>query len=151
MASSETLPIIAGLAVGVTLIALFSIMFSNPTIAGINSNNHIALTLEGMKSNYASGERIIVSVHAKGNSDNFCNIGSPSVVIRDNSNGKITYWPNPFGFSTAMMCNKSSPVDITWTYGDEVEEEIILEKTGSYAVIASLEDVTIQQQFFIAN
>jgi hypothetical protein len=151
MPSSESLPIIAGLAVGVALIGVFSIMFSSTSSAQINANNHIEVNIEGIKSNYTSGEKIILSVHAKGNSDNYCNIGSPSVYIRDNSDGKIIYWPNPFGFSTAMMCNTSSPVDMMWTYGDEVEQEIILEKAGSYAVVASLEGVTVEKQFAIVN
>ena len=151
MTSSESLPVIAGLAVGIALIAVFSIMFSSPSSAQINTNNHIELTLEGMKSNYSSGEQIILTVHAKGKSDNSCNIGSPSVFIRDNSNAKIIYWPNPFGFSSAIMCNKSSPFDIAWTYGDELGEEIILEKAGSYALVASLEGVTIEKPFDIVD
>ena len=145
-------PAIAGLAVGIALVVVFSIVFASPSSDIMKGDYEINLAIGGMKSTYKSGEHIVVSISAKGISDNACNIGSPSVYMRDESNGgRIIYWPNPFGFSYALGCNGSDPIDKTWTYGDDAESEIVLDKAGSYTVIASLEDATIEKQFVVTN
>ena len=145
------IPTIAGLAVGIALVAVFSVVFASSSSAIMKIDNEINLTIDGMKSTYKTGQQIIVSVSAKGISDNACNITSPSVVMRDNDNGKTIYWPNPFALYTAMGCNGSDPIDKTWTYGDNAESEIILEKAGSYTVIASLEDATVEKKFIVTS
>lgn len=118
----------------------------------LNNINKIYLTIARFSDTYKQGEPIIFSVNAKGVSDNACNIGSPSVYMRDESNdGKIIYWPNPFGFNTAMGCNGPDPIDKTWTYGDDAKSEIVLEKPGSYTLVAALEDVVIEKKFIVTS
>ncbi len=143
--------VIAGLVVGIGFVAVFSIIFASPSSAMIKGDNEINLSIEGMKSTYKSGEQIIFNVNAKGISDNACNIGSPSVYMRDNSNGKTIYWPNPFGFSTSMLCNGPEPVNKEWMFGDDAESEIVLEKPGSYTLVTSLEDITIEKKFVVTQ
>lgn len=111
--------------------------------------NYIELTISGLKSSYKAGEHIVFSVSAKGASDNACNINSPSVVMRDNGSGKTIYWPNPFGLYYAMGCNGADLIDKTWTYGDDAESEIILDKAGSYTIVASLEEATVEKRFAV--
>jgi hypothetical protein len=141
-------PVIAGLVVGVAFTIVFSIGFAN--LSPVNGDYKINLTIEGINT-YKSGEQIVFSVDAKGISDNACNIGSPSVYIRDESNDETIYWPNPFGLSTAMLCARPEPVDKKWTFGDDDESETVLDRPGSYTLIASLESVTIEKQFVITN
>ncbi|MEW6605699.1 MAG: hypothetical protein AB1351_13565, partial [Thermoproteota archaeon] len=111
----------------------------------------INLTIVGLQSTYKAGEHIIFTVSAKGVSDNACNINSPNVVMRDNDSGKTIYWPNPFALYYAMGCPGPEPIAMHWTFGDDAESEIILDKVGSYTVIASLEDITTEKQFDITN
>lgn len=117
---------------------------------GLGENDKIELTIDGLRNTYRTGEHIIFSVSAKGISDNACNIGSPSVDIRDDSDGKMLYWPHPFGLSYAMGCPKASQIDEVWTFGDNAEEEIVL-NSGSYTVLASVEGVTIEKQFAVTS
>jgi hypothetical protein len=93
----------------------------------------------------------VVSVNAKGISDNACNINNPSVVIRDNGSGKTIYWPSPVALYTAVGCNGADPIDKTWTYGDDAKTETILEKPGSYTLVVALEDAVTEQQFTVTS
>lgn len=145
-----TVPVITGLAVGIAFVVAFSIL-AGPSLTGVVTEdyNHINLAIGGLKSTYESGEPIIISVTAKGISDNACNISSPSVYMRDESNdGKIIYWPNPFALYTAIKCAGPEPIDKMWTDGDDAKK-IVLDKPGSYTLIASLEDVTIEKRFSV--
>lgn len=151
MTETSVVPVIAGLIVGVTFVAVFSVLFVNPSIAMVKGDNKINLTIDGMKDTYKSGEHIVFSVNAKGISDNTCNIGSPSVYMVDESGDKIIYWPNPFGFSTALLCGTTEPVDKEWKFGDDVESETVLDKPGPYTLVASLEGVTIEKRFVVTD
>jgi len=114
------------------------------------AEDKIELTIDGLRNTYRTGEHIIFSVSAKGVSTIACNIVSPSVDIRDDSDGKMLYWPHPFGFSYAMGCPKMQ-IDNVWTFGDNVDEEIVSENSGSYTVLASIEGATVEKQFTVTN
>jgi hypothetical protein len=151
MDNNGIIPAITGIAVGIAFVVVFSILYASSSSAMPNDHNQINLTIEGMKSTYLSGEQIIFSVNAEGVSDNTCNIGSPSVLIRDENSGKVIYWPHPFGFNTAIKCANIEPINKEWVFGDDAESVIVLDKAGSYTVIASLEEVTIERHFAVAN
>lgn len=125
---------------------------SSPVVDDAEEGLYLNLTIEGLQDSYKTGEHIIFTVKAEGVSDNACNIDSPSVYIRDDSNGgKIIYWPNPFGVSYAMGCLGPGTVDKTWTYGDDAKSETVLGTPGSYAIVAALEDVKIEKKFLVAE
>jgi hypothetical protein len=156
------MPALASLAIGVTFVMMLAIILDiSPIIpdggelrhppSGTSSTlERIDLTIGDMKSSYTVGEHIIVSVRANGTSDWACNIGSPTVVMRDNSDGRIILYPEPLFFSTALLCPQSR-IDKTWTYGEEPDELITFDKIGSYAIIASVRDVTVERQFAIVS
>ena len=96
----------------------------------------------------SAGEPIIFSINAKGVLDNACNDSTPSVVMRDESSGKTIYWPQPFGLSTAIKC-PAEEIDREWTFGERTGEEIVLDKAGQYAVIASYEGTNIEKKFSV--
>jgi hypothetical protein len=145
-----TVPVITGLAIGIAFVVAFSLSASSISTELVTEDyNRISLAISGLKSTYEPGEPIIITVTAKGISDNACNRPTPSVVMHDNSNGKTIYWPHPFGFSTAMKCTGPEPINEEWTYRDDVGEEIILDKPGPYTVFASYEGITTEKEFSI--
>jgi hypothetical protein len=116
-----------------------------------DNRDKIDLTIIELKDAYRQGEKIIFSVSAKGVSDNACNIDSPSVSLRDDGNEKTINWPLSFGFNTALMCGGSEPLDKKWTFGDEPENEIVLDTPGLYIIVASIEDITTEKKFIVTG
>lgn len=145
--SGASVPAIAGLAAGIAFVVAFS-MLSGPPLSSALETRRIDLAIEGLRDAYPLGERVVFSVTAKGILDNACNRSSPSVVMRDEGTGRTIYWPHPFGFSTAMRC-ATDGIDRGWTFGEDVDKEIILEKPGRYSVIVSYEGSRIEKQFSI--
>lgn len=143
----STVPVIAGLAAGVAFVVVFS-MLAGPSPAAVLETKHIRLTIDDLQSTYKSGELIVFSVTAKGVLDNACNLGNPSVVMRDESSGKTIYWPHPFALSTALQC-QTEEIDREWTFGDKADKEIILDKAGQYSVIASYGDARVEKKFSV--
>ena len=94
------------------------------------------------------GEPIVLSVTAKGILDNACNYGTPSVVMRDEGTGRTIYWPHPFQVVTALRCSTDG-IDREWTFGEDADKEIVLEKPGRYSVIASFAGASVEKQFSV--
>jgi hypothetical protein len=112
---------------------------------------YIDLTSADLESTYKIGDPIMFSVKAEGVSNYVaCNSLSPAVAIHDDSNGKEINL-NPIRFSTALLCVEPMPFDKEWMFGDEGQKLIILDKAGSYEVVASLEDVTVEKQFIVTS
>lgn len=144
-------PAIAGLAVGIAFVVAFSLFAGHSSASQrmMAIENKNVLFIEGLKGTYGAGEQIAFSVNAKGISDNLaCNSLPPAVAIRDDGNGKEIKL-NPIRFSTALLCTEPRPFDKEWTFGDKPDEKIVLDKAGSYTVVASLEDVTVEKKFSV--
>lgn len=142
-------PVIAGLAVGTAFVVAFSLIAGSSSAGVVTDHyNRISLAIEGLKSTYESGEPIVLSVKAKGISDNACNYSSPSVVMRDDSNGKTIHWSHA-GISTTLKCAGPEPIDKEWKFGDDAREEIMLDKPCPYTVLASYEGVKIEKKFSV--
>lgn len=116
-----------------------------------DNTNQIDLTIAGLKDAYRSGEQIVFGVSSKGISDNACNIRSPSVSIQNDDNQKTINWPISFGFSTELMCGGSEPLDKEWSFGDQPENEIVLDTPGSYTLVASIEGITTEKKFVVTD
>lgn len=155
--SATAMPIMAAFGVGIAFVVL-SIIFLSPSQPSPGSATgkveHIDMTIADLKSTYRPGEPIIFSVKAKGVSllDIACNGESPRVGIRDDGSGgeeKINL--TPIIFKTALQCIEPVTFDKEWTFGDEPGEEIALDKAGSYTVVASYEDILVEEKFAIAG
>jgi hypothetical protein len=147
---SDTLSVVSGLIIGGAFVVVFSIVFSASSFAPAQAHNEINLAIEGMKSTYKSGEQIVFSVSAKGISDNACNIAYPGVSIHGGGEEKIN-WPISFGFNTAMGCGGPESLDKEWMFGGEPKNEIVLDTPGSYILVVSVEDTTIEKQFVVTG
>jgi hypothetical protein len=152
MDNTRLMPIIVAFGVGITFV-IFSFALTSPSPKSdiAVEAEFIDLTIADLESTYKIGHPIMFSVKAEGVSDYIaCNSLSPAVAIRDGSNGKEINL-NPIRFSTALLCVEPMPFDKEWTFGDDAEKEIKLDKAGSYEVVASLEDVTIEKQFIVTS
>lgn len=150
MADDIMIPMIIGFAVGIGFVAL-ALTIASPSLAsGSEESNHIELSVEGLQSTYKTGEQIILSVNARGISDNACNIHSPRVSL-ESGDGQIIHWPNAYALYTSAGCPGPQQVDKAWTYGNDVETEFALAEPGSYTLIASLDDVTIEKSFNVTS
>lgn len=104
------------------------------------------MAIDDLQSTSKTGEPVVFRVRAKGVLDNACNYGGPSVVMRDESTEKIIYWPEPFVLITALKC-RAEEIDREWTFGEDLEKEIILDRSGPYSVIASYGDQRTEKKF----
>lgn len=147
MSGMPTFPVVVGLAVGVAFVITFSVL-AGPTFPTDIETRHVILAIDDLKDTYKSGESIVFRVTAIGVLDNACNHSSPSVVMRDESNGKTMYWPEPFGFSTAIRC-PTEEIDREWTFGEDLKKEIVLDMPGHYSVIASYEGASMEKKFSV--
>lgn len=67
--------------------------------------------------------------------------------MRNESNEKIIFWPNPFAANTATKC-PAEEIE-RWKFGDNPETETIFDMPGRYSVIASYEGMTVEKGFLL--
>ncbi|MEO9296208.1 MAG: hypothetical protein ABI347_11505 [Nitrososphaera sp.] len=161
---SVAVPVAAGLAAGITFVALFS-LFSIPQGSWtlLNKNEFIAIEIKGLKDTYRLNEPISFSIYVKGASRGLCNNPQATAVIVSLATGKPV-WSTPLPtFQTAMLCNVQE-IDREWRFGYEGEELpyqsaltydekkydnlIAVDKAGQYRLIASFDGQTAEKEFF---
>lgn len=138
---SIIIPLMVTIGIGVAVLVVLSSMPSDslkPKVATQEENvEHIDMTIEGLETIYVPGELIVFSVRMEGFSDSdiVCNRYPPKVVIRDGGGEETVL--NPFRLHGAVACTGPEEFDIVFTFGDD--EEIALDRPGTYAVVASYE------------
>lgn len=149
-------PVIAAIGIGVAILIVLSVMLSDsshPVVATeAQDTEHIDMTIEGLESIYVPGELINFSVRLEGFSDSdiVCNRYPPKVAIRE-AGGEETVL-NPVRVNRALACTESIEFDIAFTFGNE--EDVALDKTGTYAVVASYEsdaNLTAKSEFVVKD
>ena len=66
MGEGSAAPVAAGLTVGATLVVLFASIFDTVDHSFTDNRSHIDIAIQGLKDTYASGEKIVLTIHIRG-------------------------------------------------------------------------------------
>lgn len=142
---NDAVPVIAGLAVGIAFVALFASFFSS---AEIVTGQHIDVSIEGLKTEYAIGEQITYTVKANGYgvlSDAY-----PYAKIINTDTNDMT---NEMLYDFVVMWDEPNDaprtIDAEWPVAERYND-IILYESGNYKLIVELGDETLERQFRVS-
>ena len=143
------LPVIAGLAVGITLILLFSFYLgiSRDTVTGTTKSG-VTISLAGLKDQYETSEPLNFTVTAKGHGS-FCGY-DPTAKILNGVSGKVVYHTP---VSNIIVDCLPEPVDVhnTWTFYDIAypDAAVVIGETGRYRLVVELQGVVLEKPFVV--
>jgi hypothetical protein len=158
MTQGTTTPAIAGLAVGIAFVVLFSTAVLAGRLPTTNSNpvldryRHVDLSLDGLKGSYRAGEPIDFLLVAEG-FDAQCDT-YPSITIA-NSTGDVVWTYEPAGL---MGCgdpdaNFAHDIRTNWNTTSQLgsSSPIVIHRPGSYTLRATYHGRTVERGFTVAN
>jgi hypothetical protein len=144
----STIPVVAGLAVGIAFVVLFASFFDSAAPI-VQRKFHAELSIEGLKDRYSVGERIDFTVRAAGYGT-IC--GYPDLKVIDwDRNGKTILAPER-GI-TLLICDlDAANFDRTWKLSElGVANPITIDEVGRYSIVISFGTVGEAVGYFIVD
>lgn len=163
MVYGSLLPVIAGLAIGIALVVVFSIFAFGGSAS--EKIRRVAIEVGDLKDTYQVGEPISFTVNANGISNNLCNHPKPHIRIVNADDGEETAWASPSTFSTAMGCINPQGFELKWRFGYSGEElpypsvldylpydnHIVMKKAGLYKMTVEFENLVVEREFQVTR
>jgi len=166
-------PVIAGLAIGIAFIAVFTIVFG--TTKPITERKFgVDISIIGLKDEYARGEGIEITINAKGFVDSICGNDYPNVVIVKELENEIAFDLTVDNY-LAVCGSEPESINKSWHYGnidpyeiaypdhenisnstpifvpDIGSQPIELEAAGIYKLLVSFKNATIVKEFNVTQ
>jgi hypothetical protein len=142
--------VIAGLAVGIALILLFSFNSSafRDNVTGTTKSGGITISLAGLKDQYATNEPLNFTVTARGHGL-ICGF-DPTAKILNAESGEVVYEVPTLDLIYECL-PQAVDVDITESLYDFMHpvEPVVIGETGHYRLEVELEGVLLEKDFFV--
>lgn len=157
MENTDILPVIGGLATGITLVVTFAMFFGSSSAHDIGRYSHMGLSIDGLKQTYSIGEEIDFTLTAKGYGK-YCPYG-PSIAIFDSA-GNAVWTYETFNL---MGCGdpdiSAHEVDEKWSVKEKVSllpsssniQTPKINEPGEYKLIANYYDTPVYASFTVVN
>jgi plastocyanin len=116
------------------------------TVKVLPSQQKVSLAISGLKESYKVGELINVSVTQTGGG-----CGFPSIIVKDdNQQTVLTSNGNALISCPVIVAEDLSKFSMTWTPSNH-SAPIIMNRTGTYLLIAEYRTTTVEQRFTVAQ
>jgi len=157
MSDGTSIPVLAGLAVGIAFVMAFALSFPASSLS--NSKFHVDLTIDGLKTKYTVDEPIIFAVNATGYVNALCSNDYPNIdFIRENDSQLV----RNISIDFAMSVCDSDPhwIRLRWIYnqtndthfnGPQSLQTTSLSQEGMYMMKVSFKDETMQKRFEVVD
>ncbi|MGI0018984.1 MAG: hypothetical protein ACREAY_00780 [Nitrososphaera sp.] len=144
----STVPVIAGLAVGIAFVVLFASFFNSATPI-VQREFHADLSIEGLKDRYSVGEKIDFAIRATGYGA-IC--GYPDFKVIDlGRNEEIIFTPKR-GITLHLCDLDPHNFDRTWKLSElGVASPITIDKVGRYKIVVHFGTAGEDEGYFIVD
>ena len=156
MSNGTSIPVIAGLAVGIALVLTFAFIFNSTgntqQILGQRRHGYMNISIQGLKTVYHVGENITFTEQITGY-DSDCN-GYPDINIEaiDHSHTIFTTYDRNMGIGCGDP-DGNMPHMINLEYQSEkfFSSPIVADKAGKYILTATYAHVKVEKEFTVVN
>lgn len=146
-----TVPVIAGLSVGILLIIIFALVFSSTSNSGMSTiPNNLNLAIDGLKESYRIGEPITFTLRVTGYDDCY---QTPNAAIWNASSAFASrpVWRSGLpAFTCDSNLESDHFIDDTYSWGED--RNVTIDKTGDYVFGARMGvNPAVQKEFRVTR